>query len=246
MTPEKNVPAVDQGLLTTIEKLQEVPLRTIEALLEGLSAKPADFAIMGLGFVCGYEGIDLMQMMMKPFKDMAGSIIGIAKNPADILKLVGGPIVPQIDLSAVAMNASGIVDLIKITSVPLGGVFGNVADKSGIFSLFPNKHITPATKNPSMLAPGVSYYGPPPSGFTGPWPPYGTTLANLEDQKLTASDEDKWKYELEQWWLEARIKIVMGCAGAILAYMVTRPGFVTEMVKGVGEITKGIGEIVPL
>lgn len=232
---EGRAPTIDQGVLSTIEKLKEVPLRTVEALLEGLAKRPEDFAIMGLGFVVGYEGIDIMGVLFKPIKDILG-------NLGDLTKLAGGPIVPQVDLSAIAMAASSVVDLVKLATGPITG------DYKTLFGLFPNKHITPASKNPNLLAPGISFYGPAPTGFTGPWPPYGTTLGTLEDQIQNAvpgSGED-WNLRFEQWWVEQKVKIVMGCTGAILAYMVTRPGFVTGIISGIGELTKGVGEIVPL
>jgi len=234
---KKTGTTIDQGVIQTIDKLKEVPLRTLEALLEGLDKDPVNFAVLGLGFICGYESIDIMGVMMKPFKDILG-------NVTDLTKLAGGPIIPQFDLSAVAMGPMGLLDLVKLVGGPLG--LGDKADLSGIYSIFPNKHVTPASKNPNMVAPGVSYYGPPPTGFTGPWPPYGTTLANLEDEKNAAADENKWKYDLEQWWLDQKVKIVMGCTGAIIAYMITRPGFVTGMASAVAESIKGLGEIVPL
>lgn len=221
---------VDQGTIATIDKLKEVPLRTIEALLEGLTKDPANFAVLGLGFIVGYEGIDMMGVLFKPIRDLLSGL-------PDLAKLASGPIIPQFDLSSVAMNASSMVDLAKIATGGDTGLLGG---------LFPNRHITPASKNPNLLAPGISYYGAPPVGYTGNWPPYGTTLGKLQDEIDKVSAEKKLKYTFEQWWLEQKVKIVMGCTGAIVAYMLTRPGFVPETLKGLGEITKGIGEIAPL
>ena len=54
-----------------------------------------------------------------------------------------------------------------------------------------------------------------------------------KDPDATATD--KWKHELE-------IRLVSGAIGALVAIMITQPGFMS----GVGEIVKGIGELVPL
>jgi hypothetical protein len=226
----KSTTQIDQGSLASIDKLKEIPLRTIEAILEGLDKDPVNFAVLGLGFVVGYEGIDMMGILFKPIKDLLSGL-------PDLAKLAGGPIVPQFDLSAVAMGASSLVDLAKLATGGDAGILEN---------LFPNKHIAPASKNPNLLAPGISYYGAPPAGYTGEWPPLGTTLGRLEDEIRNAPEADKPKYAFEQWWLEQKVRIVMGCTGAIVAYMLTRPGFVSESLKGIGEITKGVGGIMPL
>ncbi len=226
-----NVKTGGGGSIDTIEKLKDVPLKTIEALLEGLSSSPADFAVLGLGFIVGYEGIDIMSMLTKPITDGmikgASVIAGIADS--NLVKSATSPLVPTFDLAAVPMSASGIADLAKIVS-------------DGMIDVFPNKHITPATANPNMLGPGVSYFGPPPEGQTGPWPPVGTTLSNLEDQRLR--ETDPWrekKLAIEQWWIEHRVRIVMGAAGALIAYALTRPGVAIELIKTGSSMFGGAG-----
>lgn len=215
---------IDQGKLDTIEKIEELPYRAVEALLEGLSTKPADFAIMGLGFVVGYHGLDVAAFIQKAMVDGMNKAIEAAKGAAF------KPLELALDLGAIPIDPAGIaLEIVRLVGGPA----------------LPNKHITPATKRPDLLQPGVSYYGPPPVGFEGEWPPVGTTLSKLQDGKDNASDEDKWKWDLEILLADFKLRMVLGCAGAITAYTLSRPGVLTGMASAAAEGIKGIGEIVP-
>jgi len=62
------------------------------------------------------------------------------------------------------------------------------------------------------------------------------------DQQIAddpSKTEDQKKLDIYIHDLKARM--VMGALGAIAAYTITRPGFIS----GIGEIVKGVGEIVP-
>lgn len=231
----------DRGQIRDVRKVEELPGAILDALMEGMGKNPADFAILGMGFYVGYEGFDVMGFLMKPFNDMIGKIAAIfsPQGAVDLLKLtqLGGfggieSLTQPLATLPVQMGA-GWADLIKMVS----GV-----------SVYPNKHITPATKMPASLPPGVSYYGPPPEGFEGEWPPYGTTLAALEDK--IRSDPSKTSFVWEQWAAEMKLKVLMGCVGAICAYTISRPGVAQAMIGAAAEVVsgalQGAGEAVPL
>lgn len=232
----------DKGTLETIDRIGEIPKRTVEALLEGLTKNPADFAIMGCGFIVGYEGLDVMGYMMRQMKEM---VVGAASMMAN-LPAGTSPITDFMKLLPLRVEDYSI----DVANLPteLGGGIGGIFEflsKSIGGPEWPGKHITPASKG-EITTPGISYWGPPPEGWTGAWPPYGITLSQLEGAKKAAADKDKWKWDLELVLADAKLKIVLGCLGAIAAYTISRPGFISGVLSGVGDITKGVGEIVPL
>lgn len=65
-----------EGVLETISKLEEIPKRLAEAILEGMSKEPQEFIILGLGFFIGYEGYDVLDPFLK-------GIHAKMKSPAD-------------------------------------------------------------------------------------------------------------------------------------------------------------------
>lgn len=219
----------DEGRLDVIERAREIPLRLAEGILEGLASKPGDMIVLGMGFYAGYMGFDLMEYMMRPFKEF-GKVLGSAS--------IGLPI-------KAADLAFDVANMPIEIGAGLGGAISDIGAAVGIGDLIPGKRITPATKG-QITTPGISYYGPPPTGYSGEWPPYGITLAQIKgeiDKAPSATDKAKWTFEY--WWAETNLKLVCGCLSAIGAYAVTRPGFVPGVLSGIGEITKGIGEITP-
>jgi len=230
VTPSKP-PAkeITVGKVSPIDSLEELPKKVLDSLLEGLTAAPQDFAIMGMGFVVGYEGMDVMAFLMKPLNDMLlgfGDLLkGAAMKPLElVLPLANLPI----------QMGAGALDLLKLVGGPV---------------IFPDKHITPAAKG--MAGSGTSYYGPPPADFVGQWPPYGITLSSLQQKIDDLPDgPDKTKLTFEQWAAEVKIKVLMGFMGAILAYTITRPGVAQTIVTEIGDTMqaaiRATGEAVPL
>lgn len=68
-----------EGVLETISKLEEIPKRLAEAILEGMSKEPQEFIILGLGFFVGYEGYDILDWLLKGLHTKLK-----AETPADI------------------------------------------------------------------------------------------------------------------------------------------------------------------
>ena len=232
MTAQENVTV---GRVMDISKLEDLPKQLINSLLEGLSASPQDFVILGMGFLVGYEGMDILAFLMKPLNDLAKSMGSIFKGATDFVPSVAADLLYPI--AALPTQMGGLVqDISRVTGGPVW---------------FPNKHITAASKNPSSLGPGVSYYGPPPAGVDpADWPPYGTTLQKLQDEIANASSSDALKLRLEAIAAEQKLKILMGCMGAITAYTLSRPGVVSALAEATGNVVsgalQGLGSAVPL
>lgn len=234
-----------RGLIRDIHSIEDLPKALFDSFLEGLTAAPQDFAIMTMGFIVGYEGIDLLGQIMKPFNDMMQNVVkGISGSVTDLTKLLP---IGTFDMANMPVQMGGLVqDLTKLVANGLD----DTGDLTKLLTLFPNKHITPAIRMPGDLGPGVSYYGPPPSGYTGDWPPYGTTLSKLETEKMEADKAELWKWELEQILTEQKLKIITGCVAAISAYAITRPGVAQSIMGAIGSMIQGAlvgaGEAVPL
>ena len=222
------MPTVDQGKLERIEKIQDLPLRMAEAILEGISSKPGDMAVLGMGFFAGYMGYDMVQYMMRPFKEMIGSA---GDTLGQIPNRITDVVFPLADLP------------IEIAAGPLSGTVDTLMRAVGGPAIMPGKRITPATKG-QVTSPGVSYYGPAPTGFAGDWPPHGITLAQIQAE-IDKDDENKPWWEFELIAAETELKLVCGCMSAIAAYALTRPGAIQGILEGLGSITQGVGEIVP-
>lgn len=213
------------GKIMGVEKIEDLPKAILDTLLEGLSASPQDFAILGMGFLVGYEGMDIMAFLMKPLNDLVGQFGAVIKGATGL-----GPVKTVMDL----------VYPMSTIPVQMGGLVQDISKLIGGPIWFPDKHITAASKMPSSLAPGVSYYGPPPAGVAAAdWPPHGISLAKLQDNIANASDADKAKLTLEQIVAEQKIKILMGCIGAITAYTLTRPGVAQGIVGALGNVVSG-------
>ena len=78
--------AEGDGVLEPIASLEDLPKKIMEAILEGFAKQPQDFAVLGLGFFCGYEGYDVLEHFMKA--------VPLAKsNPADLaIRMGAGPL----------------------------------------------------------------------------------------------------------------------------------------------------------
>jgi len=219
------------GRIKGVEKIEDLPKAILDSLLEGLTTSPQDFAIMGMGFLVGYEGMDIMAFMMKPFNDMMNNALAVFKGASE----------------AIPKAMDTMFDLANIPT-QMGGIAQDLFDLIVGGKWFPNKHITPASKG--QAGPGTSYYGAPPPGVAPEdWPPYGTTLSKLQDEIDDAPEADKLKLTFEQIMAEQKLKILLGCLGAITAYTISRPGVAQTIVGTVGGVIgKGIeavGEAVP-
>ena len=222
---KKEEPDITIGKIKGVERIEDLPKAILDAMLEGLTAAPQDFAILGMGFLVGYEGMDIMAFLTKPLAGIADNFVKAVSGVAQL----GG-----------TFSSLDLVYPMGSLPVQMGGIAQDISKLVGGPVIFPDKHITQASKNPSALGPGVSYYGPPPAGVDPKdWPPYGITLQKLEDSKKAAPDADKWKYELEQILSEQKIKILMGCMGAITAYTLTRPGVMPAIAGALGNVVSG-------
>lgn len=246
---ESKASEAERGQVRDVKKIEDLPGAIIDSLLEGATAKAPDFAVLGMGFLVGYEGMDIMGFLMKPFNEMVDKVIEAFKTAA----------LMPVEAAAAALTSAGdvagtIADLTRIggfgkieslvyplASLPIqmGTGWNDLIKIITGLSVYPNKHITPATKAGVSLPPGVSYFGPPPVGYEGDWPPYGTTLSNLEAEKETAGEPAKTALEFEQLMAELKLKVLMGCMGALTAYILTRPGVVPAIVGTAGEIVSG-------
>ena len=233
----------DLGAVADIKKIEDLPAKIFDAMLEGLAKKPAEFVVLGMGFLLGYEGQDIMAYIMRPFTDMIKSITS--------LKLSSGTSLT----SAVATglgNQPALQYPVSTIAVQMGFGWNDLVKAATGVAIFPNKHITPASKLANELPPGVSYYGAAPEGFQGDWPPYGTTLAELEDKIRNAKNDGKPTagLSLEQWAAEFKIKVLLGCVGALTAYTLSRPGVAQTLITEIGDTVqagiRAMGEAVPL
>jgi hypothetical protein len=225
MSAKEKETEISIGKIMGVERIEDLPKAILDTLLEGLSANPQDFAILGMGFLVGYEGLDVTAFMMRSLKDMVDNFGQI------LIKGITGTI---------SKTVEDLVYPMSQIPVQMGGIIQDISKLIGGPVWFPDKHITPATRMPSSLGPGVSYYGPPPAGIAAAdWPPYGISLAKLQDSIASAAEADKAKLMLEGIIAEQKIKILMGCIGAITAYALTRPGVAQSLVGALGNVVSG-------
>ena len=235
-----------RGRIRDIESIEDLPKALVDSFFEGLTTAPQDFAIMAMGFIIGYEGYDLVGMLLKPVNEMVTNAVkGMVSGAGELARNTA---IGAFDMANMPIQMGGTLqDIAKLAAQVADGT----GDLTKILTLFPNKHITPATKMAPELGPGVSYWGPPPEGYDPEkWPPYGTTLSKLEDEKTAhAADDDWWKWEFEQIAAELKLKVITGCIGGITAYALTRPGVLQSIGQSISTIVagalEGAGEAVP-
>lgn len=110
------MPTDQQGAIETIASVEDVPLKMLEAILEGIQREPTRFVCMGLGFYLGWKGLDVMNQLMGPFKGIADAI---AKGPGQLWP--GGPKIQD--------SLEDIADIPLMISGPLTGILNLIKNE---------------------------------------------------------------------------------------------------------------------
>ena len=199
----------ETGALRSIEKIEDIPKRILEAIFEGLAKEPSKWMIMAFGFYLGWKGIDV-------FKHFMNIINGLIDIGSDILKDLGDAVIKTSTLAVLpAFDAVSF----------LLSLFGSITG--------PSKAKAPDAEPDTSFREsetGVVHKG---RGYS---PSVAKTSAEVEadiaDPEQTATDADGFAHDLD-------VRMIAGAMGAISAVMITQPGFfagIGEIVKGIGEI----------
>ena len=210
-------PTLQAGALRSIESIEDIPKRIIEAIFEGLAKEPSKWMVMAFGFYLGWKGIDVFKYFMNILNDLVD---------------VGGEILK--DLGDAAMDMAKIIVLPSLSPVSfLLGMFGSIVGP--VKPKDPDAGVESAPAGSTELS-ATSEINKGGKGFSAPVARTSEEIAAaVADPDDSTTTSDAWAHELE-------VRMIAGAMGAIAAVMVTQPGFFA----GLGEIVKGVGEIVPL
>ena len=202
-------PTQTVGALRSIENIEDIPKRILEAIFEGLAKEPSKWMVMAFGFYLGYKGIDVFKHFMNILNDLieAGS---------EIMKDLGDA---AIDVSKMAVVPA--LDVVSFLTAMFGSIVGPTAPK--------DPEADPDTTFRESET-GVTHKG---RGYTASVP------RTSEDMAAAVADPDDPTTSTDGWAHELEVRLIAGAMGAIAAVMVTQPGFFAglgEIVKGVGEI----------
>lgn len=92
------------GAIKTITDIEEVPLKMLESILEGMAKDPKSYIALGLGFYIGYEGYDVLKWFMSNMR-----ILRVDADAADVATSAA---------LGVASFVPGAVDVGKIVLFP--------------------------------------------------------------------------------------------------------------------------------
>lgn len=235
----------DAGKIDTLEKASEIPLRFVEAVLEGMTTAPARYAAIGLGFYLGYEGYDVLTWLMSRFRisgtKIAASVAESAPdNPVEFMVAASlGPVgfIPgAIDAATILMYpwTAPLGKLLDSTKTPqehrdelkMKTFDGKLTSGDLLDAWTKDAGVTPLSTLSSILEVAKTM---------------AAAIADQVEADIAAGETSPEMEKLKDSWELLRRRILMGSFGAFAALLLTSPGFL----GGIGEIVKGVGEIVP-
>lgn len=109
------------GALRSIDKIEELPARLAEAILEGLAKEPSKYIVMAFGFYLGWKGIDVMKYLWNYVvtPEDAATIEALVDAKIQMEKISIIPGAPLIKVLEVLGGGSG--SLIGAVSGPIAG-----------------------------------------------------------------------------------------------------------------------------